>query len=85
MTNPNRVVAVATAVVALALGILPTVADMDWSSTAGVMTSLVVILGVVYKWLEGWQRHEEQIAIVTPPVIPLDEGDPGVLPPPMKA
>lgn len=84
----NRVVALATAILALALGVLPVIADMDWTSTAGIIAGLIAVLGVVAKWLEGWQRHEEREAYaVSDDLIAATEGldvrpsDPASLPP----
>jgi hypothetical protein len=82
MINVNRVVAVSVSVLALILGLLPVIANFDWTSTAGIIGSLTVILGIVYKWLGGWQEHEKQIAIMAPVLTPVDMGDPGELPPP---
>lgn len=82
MINVNRVVAVSVSVLALILGVLPVIANFDWTSTAGILGSLGVVLGIVYKWLDGWQKHEEQIAIMSPALVPADVGDPGELPPP---
>lgn len=57
----NRVVAVASVVVSLALAVLPVLADMDWSSTAGIVAGIVALLGVTDRWLKGWQQFENQI------------------------
>lgn len=54
----NRVVAVATAVVSLCLAALPVLADMDWTSTAGIVAGIIAVLGIVNRWLEGWSRYE---------------------------
>lgn len=59
---PNRTVALATAVLTLALAVLPVIGDFDWTSTAGVLAGIVAVLGVALKWLEGWQRHEANLA-----------------------
>jgi uncharacterized membrane protein YadS len=85
MVNLNRVVAFATALLALILGLLPLIANLDWTSTTGIAASLAVVLGIVYKWLDGWQKHEEQNALLAPPVVELDVGDAGQdpLPPPV--
>ena len=56
--TPNRVVALLSALITLALGLLPIVADADWSSTAGIIAAVIAILGITNKWLEGWQKWE---------------------------
>jgi hypothetical protein len=56
--TPNRVVAVAASLVTLALAALPVLADMDWTSTAGILAGITAVLGIVLKWLTGWQQHE---------------------------
>lgn len=54
----NRIVIVVTAVLSLAVGLLPAIANLDWTSTAGILTSLGAVAGLVLKWLDGWQKHE---------------------------
>lgn len=58
--HPNRVVAVAAAVLSLALAVLPVVGNFDWTSTAGVLAGVVAVLSVTLKWLDGWQQHEQR-------------------------
>lgn len=60
--NPNRVVAVAAAVLSLALAVLPVVGNFDWTSTAGVLAGLTAVLGIALTWLNGWQKHEARQA-----------------------
>jgi hypothetical protein len=76
----NRVVSIASVVLSLALAVLPVLADLDWTSTAGVIAGIVAILGVTQKWLTGWQLHEngsrqaELIGLqstLTPPAQPV--------------
>lgn len=59
---PNRIAVVVAAAITLALAALPVVADMDWTSTAGIVAGIVAVLGIVQKWLDGWQKHEDRIA-----------------------
>lgn len=75
----NRVVAVVSVLISLALAVLPVVANFDWTSTAGVIAGIVAVLGVVSKWLEGWQAHEARQPV--PAVAPAepDQGDAGGL------
>lgn len=56
--EPNRIAVYLTAVAALVGGLAPAVANLDLQSTAGIVAGLVTILGVVNKWLAGWQQHE---------------------------
>jgi predicted membrane channel-forming protein YqfA (hemolysin III family) len=76
--NTNRIVAIAATVISLALALLPVVANLDWTSTAGVIAGVLGVLGVTQKWLEGWQKHEARDALVVLPVPPEpDQGDAG--------
>jgi hypothetical protein len=56
----NRVVAIATAVIALILGLLPAIANMDTTSTAGIIAGITAVLGVASVWLRGWQKFEDR-------------------------
>lgn len=56
--HPNRVVAVAAAVLSLALAVLPALADADWTSTAGAIAGIAAVLGLALKFLDGSQKHE---------------------------
>jgi hypothetical protein len=75
--NTNRIVAVAAAVISLALAVLPVVANMDWTSTAGVIGGIIAVLGIAQKWLEGWQKHEARGAVVLAVPPQPDQGDAG--------
>jgi protein-S-isoprenylcysteine O-methyltransferase Ste14 len=57
-TPPNRVVAVATVVLALLTALAPVVLNLDWTSTAGIIASLAVVATTAVKWLDGWQKFE---------------------------
>jgi hypothetical protein len=57
---PNRVAAVAAAVISLALGVLPVIGNFDWTSTAGAIAGIVAVLTVTQKWLDGYQKHEQR-------------------------
>lgn len=66
----NRIVALATAILALILAVTPVVANMDWTSTAGVLAGIVAVAGVALKFLDGWSNWETaeakaQTAVVT--------------------
>lgn len=56
---PNRVAVWLTSLAALSGALAPAVADLDLSSTVGIIGGLAVLLGVVRKWLDGWQAYEK--------------------------
>ncbi len=76
---PNRVVAIGVAILSLVLAILPTLAQFDWTSTAGVIAGIGGVAAVALKWLDGWQLHEdrEALPLTNPAPIQPDEGDAG--------
>jgi hypothetical protein len=55
----NRIVIYLTAVVGFTGGLAPLVADMDWQSTAGILSAVAVILALALKWLTGSQNIEK--------------------------
>lgn len=57
----GRNVAAVTIIVGLIGAAAPEVANMDLTSTAGVVAGLVAISAVVVKYLEGWQRYEARL------------------------
>lgn len=75
--TPNRIVALATAVLSLCVAVLPAIANLDWTSTAGLLTGLAGVCAVALKWLDGWQKHEgrqQDIELFGPPKATLDPG-----------
>lgn len=42
----------------LILALAPVVADLDLTSTAGVIAGIAAIAAVALKWLQGWQQYE---------------------------
>lgn len=56
--QPNRIAVWLTALAGLLTAISPVVANLDWTSTAGLIAGFVGVVGVVAKWLDGWQKHE---------------------------
>lgn len=64
--TPNRVAVLLTSVAALLGGLAPVVANMDVTSTVGIVAGIGGVVAVVNKWLTGWQRHEAQVARVDP-------------------
>lgn len=79
--TPNRVVALLTALTGLAAAVAVPLANLDWSSTAGVIAGVGAIAAAAVKWLDGWQKHEQNVVDVTRQLITpthvLDEGDKG--------
>ena len=58
----NRAVVIATVALDLAAAVAPVVADMDFSSVAGIAAGLIPLNAAVLKWLDGWQKHEQRLA-----------------------
>lgn len=82
--KPNRVVAIAGAVISLALAVLPVVLNFDWTSTAGCIAGIIAILGIVQSWLKGWQEHEARL-YEADPLTYVERNDPSLLPVPRIA
>jgi len=61
--QPNRVAVYLTALAGLVGAVAVPVANLDTSSTIGVLGGLATILGVVSRWLDGWQKHERRLAL----------------------
>jgi hypothetical protein len=57
---PNRVAVYLTSLAGLLAALAPVVADLDLTSTVGIVGGLGGVVLVVRKWLEGWQKHEER-------------------------
>lgn len=76
---PNRVVVYLTAAAALAAALTTVWGDLDWTSTAGIITALATVLGVVVKWLDGWQKYEasERGDLTSDGIPPLPKPDEG--------
>jgi hypothetical protein len=59
--NTNRVVAIAVAGFGFVAAIAPVAANLDWTSTAGIIAGVGTVAAVAVKWLDGWQKHEQRI------------------------
>lgn len=70
----GRIVALVTIVVGFAGAAVPVVADLDLSSTAGIVAGIVALCAVAVKYLEGWQRYEARLDAVPT----VDAGTAGV-------
>lgn len=82
--KPNRVVAIAGAVISLALAVLPVLLNFDWTSTAGCIAGIVGVLTVAKTWLEGWQEHEKRL-FEADPITYVERNAPDLLPVPIVA
>lgn len=65
----GRVVTVLTAATSLLLAVTPAVADLDPSSTAGVVAGIGGLVLIVRKWLDGLQQHEAREAVKRPKAV----------------
>jgi hypothetical protein len=72
MPLPNRLAVYITAAGALALGLLPLVGNLDWTSTAGILGAIAAIAYVVREWLHNWGRYERGDG---PGILPAEEFD----------
>lgn len=57
---PNRIAIYLTTLAGLCTALAPAVADLDSSSTVGLITGFAGIAAIAFKFLEGWQRYEER-------------------------
>lgn len=82
---PNRIAVYLTGLAGLATAVAVPVAELDTSSTIGVVGGLAAIVGVAVKFLEGWQRHEdrtEPFINATPVTVTSDQEDAESMRPP---
>jgi hypothetical protein len=61
--TPNRVATALAVLAGIATAIAPVIADMDWTSTAGVIAGGLGAILAIGKWLDGWQKHEANVAL----------------------
>jgi hypothetical protein len=71
--TPGRVATLLAIVAGLAGAIAPTAANLDWSSTAGVIAGTFAIVGAIAAWLQGWRQHERLQATDPAFVADLDD------------
>lgn len=55
---PNRIVALLTFLTGIAAAVFVAVADVDWSTRAGVIGGVGLAVVAANRWLIGWQAHE---------------------------
>lgn len=73
MTNlsPARAASLLAGGSALLAGLAPAVANLDTTSTAGVLGGVVAVLGVLREFLKGQRAHEARVARVAAPTAPV--------------
>jgi hypothetical protein len=59
---PNRLATYLTIAAGVATAIAPAVADLDTTSVITLGLGLGGIVGAFWKWMTGWQQHEERLA-----------------------
>lgn len=67
---PNRIVSYALVVLGFVAAIAPVAANLDWTSTVGVVGGVGTIAAAGVTWLLGWQRYEERTDLETLPGLP---------------
>jgi hypothetical protein len=61
MITPGRIATLLAIVAGLAGAVAPAAANLDWSSTAGVIAGTFAIVGAIAAWLQGWRQHEARL------------------------
>ena len=59
--TPNRVATLIAIIAGVLTAVVPAVANMDWTSTAGVVGGGFAVVVAIVKWLQGWQNHEQHL------------------------
>ena len=63
--NPNRIATVLAVITGIATAVAPVLANADWQSTAGIVAGGLAAVLAILKWLDGWQKHEANVAMTT--------------------
>jgi hypothetical protein len=71
--TPGRIATLLAIVTGAAGAVAPAAANLDWTSTAGVIAGTLAIVGAIAKWLTGWQQHERLQATDPAFVADLDD------------
>jgi cytochrome c oxidase assembly factor CtaG len=61
---PNRIAVYLTSVAALLTAVAPVVANLDLTSTIGLVGGLGAVALVVKQWLAGWAKYEERVDLM---------------------
>lgn len=59
--NGGRVATYIGGVAALLAALTPAIANLDVTSTVGVIGGAGALAAVVVKWLDGWQKYEQDV------------------------
>lgn len=59
--NTGRIAAGMGAIAGLLAALAPIVANLDTTSTLGVVGGAAVIVTAIVKWLDGWQKYEQDV------------------------
>lgn len=59
--NAGRIATYVGGAGALCAALAPAVANLDLTSTAGLGAGVIALAGVVIKWLDGWQKYEQDV------------------------
>jgi hypothetical protein len=57
---PNRLATMLLLILGGIAAALPAVANMDWTSTAGVIAGIGAVAAALVTWLKGWQANESE-------------------------
>lgn len=60
---PNRIAVYLTGIAGLLTALAPVVANLDLTSTFGLVGGFAGIALVVKQWLSGWAKYEERTAL----------------------
>lgn len=56
--TPGRIATALAGLAGIATAVAPVVADMDWTSTAGVIAGGLAVVYAIGEWLKGWRSYE---------------------------
>jgi hypothetical protein len=60
---PNRIAVYLTGAAGLCTALAPVIANLDLTSTIGLVGGLGAVALVVKQWLAGWAKYEERVAL----------------------
>jgi hypothetical protein len=71
--TPGRVATALAIGAGLPGAVAPAVANLDLSSTAGVIAGMLAVVAVITAWLKGWRQHEARLETSPSHVADLDD------------
>jgi hypothetical protein len=71
--TPGRIATLLAIIAGVAGAAAPAIANMDWSSTAGVIAGTLAVVGAIVAWLKGWREHEARLEDSPSMVADLDD------------